>query len=234
LFPVNNDMHAVDVEFTFREAVSVQALGPLAYRAARRFVAAMNIGSAGLWWWQRAEQTEKFYQRLTDLKAPPDMTLGVHLRPTFQWQREALDDAHLGRVALCFATICRLEEPVYKAVIDPYLAGLALSAKSDLHLNLAPQADQHFAACLLEAMRSFGDWDGTDEALPKAISDFFRPLFKQSDDEEKLLNHLHRIRREPPDLTGITLEQAAIMKVLCDAYFMRRFDISAWDNVSGG
>src|SRR5262249_2816957 len=126
-FSVNDDRHAVDVEFTFREAVSVQSLGPLAYRAARMFVAAMNIGSAGLWWWQPAEQTKKFYQRITDLKAPPGMTLGVHLRPTFQWQREALDGAHLERVALCFATICRLEEPVYKAVIEPYLNGLALS-----------------------------------------------------------------------------------------------------------
>jgi len=119
-----------------------------------------------------------------------------------------------------------LEEPVYKAVIDPYLAGLALSAKSDLHLNLAPQADHQFAVCLLEAMRSFGDWDGTDEALPTAISGFFRPLLKQPEDEEKLLNHLRQLRREPPDLTGITLEQAAIMKVLCDAYFIKRFERS--------
>jgi AbiV family abortive infection protein len=226
LFLVNNERHAVDVEFTYREAVSVQALGPLAYRAARMFVAAMNIGSAGLWWWQRGEQTEKFYQRLTDLKAPPGMMLDlrVHLGPTFEWQREALDDAHLQRVALCFGTISWLDEPVYKAVIDTYLAGLALCAKSDLHLNLAPQANQQFAACLLEAMRYFGDWDGTDEALPGAISGFFRPLFKQPEDEQKLLNDLHQLRREPPDLTGITLEHAAILKVVCDAYLIKRFD----------
>jgi AbiV family abortive infection protein len=226
LFTVNNEKHAVDVEFTFREAVSVRALGPLSYGAARMFVAAMNIGCNGFWWWQRAEQTEKFYQRLTDLKAPDGMMLDLrmHQGPRFEWQRRALDDADLQRVALCLGTIARLDEPIHKGVIDPYLAGLALFAKSDLHLNLAPQASQHLAACLLEAMRYFGDWDGTDEALPGAISGFFRPLFKQSEDEQKVLNQLHQLRRQPPDLIGITLERAAILKVLCDAYLIKQFD----------
>jgi len=73
-------------------------------------------------------------------------------------------------------------------------------------------------------MRYFGDWDGTDEALPGAISGFFRPPFKQSEDEQELLNHLHQLQRQPPDFTGITLEGAAILKVLCDAYLIKQFD----------
>jgi hypothetical protein len=83
------------------------------------------------------------------------------------------------------------------------------------------------AACLLEAMRRFGDWDGADERLHVPFSDFFRPLFKQSEDEQELLDLLRRLRRRPPDVAGITLERAAILKVLCDAYLIKQFETMA-------
>ena len=70
LSAVHNDKQAVEVEFTFGETVTMQEIGVAGYRAARLFVAAMNIGSAGFWWWERPSQTGRFYQRLTDLEAP--------------------------------------------------------------------------------------------------------------------------------------------------------------------
>jgi hypothetical protein len=42
-----------------------------------------------------------------------------------------------------------------------------------------------------------------------------------------LLDLLRRLRRRPPDVTGITLERAAILKVLCDAYLTKQFEAMA-------
>jgi len=229
---VHNDSQAVDVEFTYHEAVSAQALAPMSYRAARMFVAAMNIGSlGGFWWWHPAEQTEKFYQRLTDLKAEPGVKIGLnmHAWPKFEWKREALDDSALQRIGLCFGMVARLEPPVYQGVIDAYLTGLALIGKSDLHLNFALQAAERFTTCLLEAMRHFGNWDGTDEHLPTAVSGFFRPLFKQPEDEHELIGLLRRLRQQPLNITDITLEKAAILKFFCDVYLVRRFEMMTGD-----
>ena len=58
LSAVHNDKQAVDVEFTFGDDHTMQDVGLAGYRAARLFVAAMNIGSTGFWWWHRPTRPE--------------------------------------------------------------------------------------------------------------------------------------------------------------------------------
>jgi hypothetical protein len=74
-------------------------------------------------------------------------------------------------------------------------------------------------------MRHFGDWDGTDEGLSAAITASFP--FEQREDEQELLALLRQLRRHPLDTAGLTLERAAILKFLCDAYLIRRFETVA-------
>lgn len=125
LSSVQNDKQAVDVEFTFGEAMPMQDLGLAGCRAARLFVAAMNIGSTGFWWWERPDHTGRFYQRLTDLKAPAGMKLdlNIHDGPKFDWRRDALKEDHLARIAVCLGMAARLDNPVYYAIVDTYFIG---------------------------------------------------------------------------------------------------------------
>lgn len=153
----------------------MQEIGIAGYRAARLFVTASNIGSTGFWRWERPDFTDRFYQRITNLTAPAGMKLDVtmHSGPKFEWKRDALKENHLTRIAVCLGMASRLDDPVYNAVIEAYFAGLAFIAKSDVHINFAPQACERFAACLSAAMQHFGDWDGSDEGLPAAIGAAF-------------------------------------------------------------
>jgi hypothetical protein len=109
LSAVHNDKQAVDVEFTLGDIVTMQQVGIAGYRAARLFVAAMNIGSTGFWWWERPDQMGRFYQRITDLKAPPGMKLDLkmHAGPPFEWKRDALKENHLARIGLCLGMASR-------------------------------------------------------------------------------------------------------------------------------
>ena len=227
LVAVHNDKQAVEVEFTLGEIVTMEQVGVASYRASRLFVAAMNIGSTGLWWWERHDQTEEFYERITDLKAPSGMKvdLKMHVGPPFEWKREALKENHLARIGICFGMASRLDIPVYNEVIESYFTGLALIAKSDVHLSFAPQACERFAACLLAAMRHFNHWDGTDEGLSCAIPGIFP--FKQPEDAQELLGLIQQLRRRPLDPTGLTLERAAILKLFCDAFLIQSFEAMA-------
>jgi hypothetical protein len=139
------------------------------------FVAALNIGSLGFWWWHLPDDSGRFYERLTDLKAPAGMKIDLNMRtgPKVEWKREALGDSELGRVALCLGMIATLENQSYRSIIEPYLTGLALVAKSDLHLAFAFQASERFAECLMQAMLHFGDWDGTEEGLAAGVAGTF-------------------------------------------------------------
>ena len=153
------------------------------------------------------------------------LDLNMHAGPKFEWRRDALKEDHLTRIAVCLGMASRLDNLVYYAVIETYVTGLAFFAKSDLHLSFAPQASERFAASLCEAMRHFDDWDETDEGLPAAIAASFP--FKQPEDGQELLALLRQLRRHPLDATGLTLERAAILKFLCDAYLIRRFETMA-------
>jgi hypothetical protein len=145
--------------------------------------------------------------------------------PPFEWKREALKEDHLIRVAMCLGMASRLEDPVYGGVIDAYFTGLALFAKSDMHLVFAPQTCERFAACLCAAMHHFGDWDGTEEGLAAAVTAGF-PFEKQEDGQE-LLGLLRQLRRKLTDPTNLTLERAAILKLFTDVYLIRRFEATA-------
>jgi AbiV family abortive infection protein len=232
LSAVHGDKQAIEVEFTLGEIITMQQVGIAGYRAARLFVAAINIGSTGFWWWERPDQTGKFYQRITDLKAPPGMKLDLkmHAGPPFEWKRDALKDNHLARVGLCLGMASRLDNPVYNAVIESYFTGLALIAKSDVHLVFAPQACERFAACLCAAMRHFGDWDGREEGLAAAVATSFP--FEKPEDGEELLGLLRQLRRQPVDFSNLTLERGAILKFLSDVYLIRRFEIMAQADAS--
>jgi hypothetical protein len=226
LAAVNGDKRALDIEFTFRENIPIQHIGPFGYRAARMFLAALNVGSTGFWWWQCADQTDHFYERLIDLQAAKDVGVEVKMQawPKFEWQRVALREPELHRTAMCFGMIAKLDKTSYEAVIEPYLTGLAMVGKSDLHFNFALNACERFANCLLEAMRHFGAWDGSDSGIRTAISGFVGPVMHKQEDVDELVDLLGRLRRQPQDVQGITLERAAILKVLCDAYLIKQFE----------
>jgi hypothetical protein len=190
------------------------------------FAAALNIGSLGFWWWHLPDDSGRFYERLTDLKAPAGMKieLNMHAGPKFEWKREALGDDELGRVALCLGMIAALEQPSYHSIIEPYLTGLVLVAKSDLHLNFAFQASERFASCLAEAMQHFGDWDGTEDKLAAGVTGFFGSRMQKPEDVQELIDLLRQLRRNPSDGTGITMERVAILKVLTDVYLITQFE----------
>jgi hypothetical protein len=44
---------------------------------------------------------------------------------------------------------------------------------------------------------------------------------------QELLGLLYQLRRQPRDLTNLTLERAAILKLLSDVYLIRRFETMA-------
>jgi hypothetical protein len=231
---VHNDKQAVEAEFTFGDYMRLQELGLGGYRAAHLFVAAMNIGSTGFWWWERPEQHRRYYQRISDLKTPESVRLDLNIYPgaKFEWKRDALKEGHLTRVAVCLGMAARLDRAAYFAIIENYITALALFAKSDLHFSLAPQACERFATSMLEAMRHFGDWDGTDEGIAAAVA--ARLPFQKPDYGEEIVALLRQLRRQPINLAPLTLERAAILKFVCDAYLIGRFEAMATDTMPRG
>jgi AbiV family abortive infection protein len=225
LSTVDGKAHALDVDLTLRERVAVQTVGMVGLDAARMFVSALNIGSMGFWWWELSSHVEKFYEKISDLKSAEGASFEVTMfpGPRFEWVRQALKAAELQRVGLCLGMMAALGRPQYHTMVDPYFQGLALIAKSDLLLAFGPSASERFGTCLLEAMRHFGDWDGTEEAIGSSLSTFLAPLNAPPSDVDEMAALLRRTRHPPVD-AAISLERAAVLKSLCDAYLRKNFE----------
>ena len=58
-----------------------------------------------------------------------------------------------------------LPEAVAEPIFGPYLHGLALLSKSDIHLSCESLARNEFIKCLRAALQHFGGWDGNDDSL---------------------------------------------------------------------
>jgi hypothetical protein len=54
----------------------------------------------------------------------------------------------------------------------------------------------------------------------------------QADNQEDLLGLLRQLRRKPIEPSSLTLERAAILKFLCDAHLVQRFERMAKDGAS--
>lgn len=226
LSTVQGKPNALDIQLVLKEAVPIHAAGNLAYWTARRFLAALNIGSAGLWWWQPLRQLDQFYESVVDLKAAKGMKLDFRMQawPKFEWPRRALKELDLVRIGLCFGMISRLDKVGHDAVIEPYITGIALLGKSDLHLNFGLQAAERFGACLVSALAHFGDWDRQDATVGGSIESAFLKVAPNPGDLDEVVKLITALRTSTAPLTDVTLDRSAALKSLCDIYLIGKFE----------
>ena len=96
---------------------------------------ALNVGSAGFFWWHMPDKVNTFYEQLTDLET--DERLGVERTPALRvdWGHHALTRDVLGRVALCLGHLPRADDTEAHQPFNHYLTGLAFMAKTDLTMQ---------------------------------------------------------------------------------------------------
>jgi hypothetical protein len=128
---------------------------------------------------------------------------------------------------MCFGMITKLNHPKRETILEPYLAGLGLLAKSDMYFNMSASACERFTKAVLEAMQYFGDWDGTEAALSDAISRAFPQM--PAGNQKEWLEVIQQLRLIPPRSEGMTIERAAVLKTLTDAYLVNSFGKRAKD-----
>ena len=114
-----------------------------------------------------------------------------------------------------FGALTRLTVGQRAEMVEPYLAGVGLVAKSDMYLNMAVNACERFSVALLAVLRLFRGWDGQDATLPASIAHALPRM--PADGQQELLDLLNRFRQLPPRFNDLTIERAAVLKALTDA-----------------
>jgi hypothetical protein len=213
-------------EITFPAAVPAAGLWWVGWGAFRRFVAALNIGSLGFFWWYMPEQISRFYEQIQDLESNSILTLERSPKLKIGWGNHVLTSQVLNRVALCFAMLPPHDKPDLHTPFNHYLTGLGYLSKTDVHMQFEPHAFAEMYKAMKLGMSQYGDWphgkpyrESFEAILEKTMSGLpdYKTLLKFCEVGEELEEH--KLPSQPLDLGDV-----GMMKVLADQYFLWRFD----------
>jgi AbiV family abortive infection protein len=162
-------------EFTINDQITVDQLFDFGLSLSKLYLAMLNIGAGGFFWYELSGQAEAYYESIVDLEAPR-MNVVVANRSGLprQWiqersggithQRVALEQTHLDTAMMGLVIYGSMPNDKAEPIFGPYLHGLLLLSKADVHLSLEAQAREAFLRTLRRAMHHFGDLP--DERAP--------------------------------------------------------------------
>jgi len=220
-----NKNKEIIVAFSLPKAVHIQSLWNIGYWQTNLFVLALNISSRGLFWWYSLNSQDIFYEEILDVDNKQRCKIKPN-NPTLNmdWGQKSLEQRDLGYIGICLSF---LPEPdANQEAQQPfaeYLRGIGFLAKTDIHLNLIPNACDLFFRSLKSGMKFYGDWDG-NISFAEAFKDFFKEVIQQDEHIDELIKLSDRFEKgEKADFSDLTFDIAMQVKVLCDVYFLRVF-----------
>lgn len=223
LHPVGSDHRQLLVELTVPKRISVHSLWDAGFSVSKQIVLALNIGSSGFVWWYLPEHISRFYEQLTDLEANERLVIERSPRLRVDWGNNVLSQSVLTRVAMCIHSLPRGDEREKLTPFDNYLTGLGFLSKTDIFMQFEANAFERFYLALKKAMNVYGDWDES-VPFPERFEAFASEFFTDEGDRETYIGAAETIEAGAMSELRVDLSQAAMMKVLTDAYLLRTFD----------
>lgn len=151
----------VTVELYIDQLVPITQLYHQGRYVSQLFLVALNAASTGLFWWEVHPDPDQYYDKIEDLESHTFLSARLTGGASWQWplRRPPLQKEHLERAHFIllyfFAMLSKGSfEPVHH-----YLNGLAMLAKTDLHLPLGIDAFLQFYTAFRKAL-------GAHEVIP--------------------------------------------------------------------
>jgi AbiV family abortive infection protein len=220
LFPTK-DKSELLVKFIAPKKLQGQMVWEGGMQSAYLLVIALNIGTAGFFWWYLPTFISRYAESVVDLEQNADVVFERVPQLKISWGHLALQSEDLSQVGVVFAHLATLHEEREQAPYKRYFRALALLAKNDIFFQFEPNLLGEFAFALKDAMAVYGDWDGKDERFDEAIGTAFQQL-NVGTEFIAMVKDLEQVAaltsRGLNKTRPITLEDVAKMKVSCDTY----------------
>jgi hypothetical protein len=220
LFPTK-DKSELLIKFIAPKKLQGQLVWEGGMQSAYLLVIALNIGTAGFFWWYLPTFISRYAESVVDLEQNADVFFDRVPQLKISWGHLALRGEDLAQVGVVFAHIAMLDKEREQEPYKRYFRALALLAKNDIFFQFEPNLLGEFAFALKDAMAVYGDWDGRVETFNEAIVTAFQPL-NTGTEFIAMVKDLEQVAaltsRGENKTRPITLEDVAKMKVSCDTY----------------
>jgi hypothetical protein len=222
LSPVSDKKDQLLVDIILGDNIPVEALWHFGWGVARHFVAALNIGTMGYWWWRMPQHINRYYENLQDLDTKKMMGLDRVPSLKVDWGgNRVLGDEDLNRVALSFVTMPRPDETEAHRPYNFYIGGLTFLSLNDVHWQCENQAFGNFFHCMKALMEDFKEWQpGT--SFTEALMAYLSEAFPHMDERDHFAKIFDAYSRDAPGAATVPLKEVAVLNLFCDSYYVHR------------
>ncbi|QSA96305.1 AbiV family abortive infection protein [Methylococcus sp. EFPC2] len=233
LIPVSKSKNQLIVELILKDNIPVQGLWHSAWGVARHFVAALNIGTMGFWWWKMPEQVDSYYERIDDLENGYQIKLTRSPSLKVDWgDNRVLTSEDLAQVINCLVALPGPGDAQKLVPYNYYIGGTTFLSLNDVHWQCEDNIFGNFLECLRKLMEETGEWN-PEAPFPEALSKFVDNLITNTDeDKERLINIAKAFDANEMNEVTVTLKDASFMKFFCDAYILMKICPRALERIT--
>ena len=179
------------LELTIDDSVPALNLYDTGFSMSKLCIASLNVGSLGYFWYDLPRQTSHYYESIRDIDAPMmDFAVNNATGVSVDWKPGALTEKHLWHAIQFITAYGHMPDQKAEPIFGPYLRGLVLLSKADIHLACEHQARDAFVETLRSAIKHFGDWDGNNDTFLSSLHRVFNEIIPEEDHRNQLFNIL--------------------------------------------
>ena len=117
----------------------------------------------------------------------------------------------------CMSTFIPMGDEAAEPIFGPYFQGLALIAKSDVHISAEEPARAAFITSLRASLRHYGVWDGEEGSFRDALDCAFRPIITEAEHRAIVFAALDPVAGDERPI----LEKMVTAKHLADLFLIK-------------
>jgi AbiV family abortive infection protein len=182
-----------------------------------RLLVALNAGTFGFFWWRTPKATTAYYEKIVDLENNAELKIEAHPAPIVDFGNNVLNADAMASVVRVYVGLVRVDQGQWQKVFGPYLDGLRIAAKIDIHLHVESSALAAFAKAFREASRLFEDGGDDHSVVAQKYFDIFRKSGGDRELEEQLMKWIRISETSDFKEPRVTLRDVFVVKFLADA-----------------
>lgn len=215
------DPSLLEVDIDLDQVVLITQVYHSARMTSQLFVAALNIATTGLFWWQVQTDPDKYYEKIVDLESNTALSARLSGGSNWEWSQRKVPfkEEHVERTHFIFTYLCaRLPSGRFEP-LEHYLTGLAMLAKTDFHLYLGVDAFLQFYNAFRKALAVHESPDPDQDIKTYGYAPLRRLVPDQATFDALMDKAAEMLRHPPTGVQPVTLNDVVLMKSYCGWYF---------------
>ncbi len=214
------DKHTIIIKSTLGTNVSLKDIWDVGWNSCKLFVASLNIGANGIFYWNTVINTERYQDYITDLESNKRLDARLVTPLTFDWkeQKLVLTEQNLHLAFIAYEYLVQIQDMNEARPIHEYLSAIGMLAKTDIHLRLEVSVFLSFYEAFLLAIKTHENISTADIIE----IGYFQIQGMQKDKEE--FNEIMKLAKELQEkntlLRYIAYKDVLAIKRYCEYYFL--------------